>query len=158
MNCKNLRIRSKKYVKFFYCKIQNKEISLELCKDCDSKEYIKRTEIKGKKHKQTKETEISTYVKEAVWYRDKKECIFCHKKVGVFFANAHLVPRSAGGLGIEENLFTACDDCHREQDNGLKSKQYTDYAEQYLKSCYGPTWDKHNLVYSKYGGVFNGSI
>lgn len=158
MNCKNLRIRSKKYVKFFYCKIQGKEISMELCRDCEDREYIKRTEIKGKKHKQTKETEIPKLVKEAVWYRDKKQCIFCHEKVAMFFSNAHLIPRSAGGLGIEENIFTACDDCHREQDNGLKSKEYTEYAENYLKTYYGPKWNKENLIYRKYGGVVNGII
>lgn len=159
MNCENLRIRSKKYVKFFYCKLKDKEISIELCKDCEDKEYIKRTVIKGKKHKQTKETEIQKYVKEAVWYRDKKKCIFCHKKVTVFFSNAHLIPRSAGGLGIEENIFTACDECHREQDNGLKSKEYTDYAENYLKGIYGANWDKKKLVYKKnMGGAENGII
>ena len=56
MNCKNLRIRSKKYIKYFYCKINKKKITLELCKDCEDKDYVKRTEIKGKKHKQTKDS------------------------------------------------------------------------------------------------------
>lgn len=149
MNCKNLRIRSKKYIKFFYCKLEDKEISLELCRDCENKEYIKRKEIKGQKHKQTKETEIPKLVKEMVWYRDKRRCIFCGRIVPMFFANAHFVPRSAGGLGIEENIFTACDDCHREQDNGLKSKEYTEYVESYLKSIYGTNWDKNKLIYRK---------
>lgn len=158
MNCKNLRIRSKKYVKFFYCKIKDKEISLELCRDCNDKEYIKKTEIKGKKHKQTKETEIPKLVKEAVWYRDKRRCIFCNAEVPMFYANAHFVPRSSGGLGIEENIFTACDNCHREQDNGLNSKEYDLKAENYLKSIYGVNWDKSKLVYKKYGGVDNGII
>lgn len=150
MNCKSLRIRSKKYVKFFYCKIKGKEISVEICKDCKDKEYIKRATIKGKKHKQTKKTEITKNVKEAVWNRDKRKCIFCNKEVPMFYANAHLVPRSSGGLGIEENIFTACEDCHREQDNGLNSKEYDLVAENYLKSIYGEIWDKRNLVYRKY--------
>ncbi len=150
MNCKNLRIRSRKYIKFFYCKIEDKEISLELCKDCNNREYVKRKEIKGKKHKQT---EISKLVKEAVWYRDKHRCIFCHEIVPLFCANAHLVPRSSGGLGIEENIFTACERCHQEQDNGLNSKLYTEYAENYLKDIYGSNWNKRNLIYVKYGEV-----
>ena len=153
MNCKNLRIRSRKYVKFFYCKIKDKEISVEVCTDCKNKEYIKRTTIKGKKHRQTKETEIPKLVKESVWYRDKRRCIFCDREVPMFYANAHLVPRSAGGLGIEENIFTACDSCHGEQDNGLNSKEYNLKAENHLKSIYGANWDKKKLIYRKYGEV-----
>lgn len=151
MNCKNLRIRSKKYVKFFYCKLKDKEISIELCKDCEDKEHIKRTVIKGKKHKQTKETEIDKFVKASVWYRDKRRCIFCGAVVPMFFANAHLIPRSSGGLGIEENIFTACPECHIKQDNGLQSKEYTLRAENYLKGIYGAKWDKNKLIYSKWG-------
>lgn len=150
MNCKNLRIRSKKYVKYFYCRIEDKEITLELCKDCENREYIKRKEIKGKKHKQTKATEIPKLVKEVVWYRDKRRCIFCGRQVPMFFANAHLIPRSSGGLGIEENIFTACEECHNEQDNGLNSTLYTLKAENYLKGIYGANWDKKKLTYNKY--------
>jgi len=98
MGCKNLRVRSRKYIKYFYCKINKKEITLELCKDCENKDYVKRTEIKGKKHKQTKATEISKTVKETVWYRDRRKCIFCGQPLPLFYANAHLIPRSAGGM------------------------------------------------------------
>lgn len=52
--------------------------------------------IKGKKHKQTKFTEISGKVKEAVWNRDKHRCIYCHKKVPKYCANAHFIKRSQG--------------------------------------------------------------
>ena len=67
----------------------------------------------------------------------------------MFFANAHFVPRSAGGLGIEENVFTACEDCHREQDNGKNTKLYDEKAEIHLKGIYGANWNKKNLVYKK---------
>ncbi len=62
----------------------------------EKKKIIK--EIKGKKHKQTKEKEIPKKVKEAVWKRDKHKCIFCGKLVDVFYANAHFIPRSAGRI------------------------------------------------------------
>lgn len=107
-------------------------------------------QIKGKKHKQTKEKEIPKKVKIAVWNRDKHKCIFCGKEVDVFYANAHFIPRSAGGLGIEENIFTACDNCHREQDNGKDTKLYDKKAEKHLKRIYGKNWDKKKLVYKKY--------
>ena len=108
------------------------------------------TKIKGKKHRQTKEKEISKKVKETVWKRDKHKCIICGKNVDVFYANAHFIPRSAGGLGIEQNIFTACEDCHREQDNGLNTKEYDLKVENYLKNIYGKSWDKQKLIYKKY--------
>lgn len=112
---------------------------------------VKKTiQIKGKKHKQTKEKEIPKKVKETVWKRDKHKCIFCGKLVDVFYANAHFIPRSAGGLGIEENIFTACEDCHREQDNGKNTKEYDKKAEKHLKRIYGANWDKSKLIYKKY--------
>lgn len=106
--------------------------------------------IKGHKHRQTKHTDISKKVKEAVWNRDNHKCIFCGKFVSIDYACCHYVGRAQGGLGIPENTFTACEDCHREQDNGLHSKEYTEIAENYLKSIYGPDWDKSKLIYKKY--------
>lgn len=150
MNCKNLKIRSKKYKKYFYCSLCKQEVNTEKCKHCEFKEYKTVKRIRGKKHKQTKATEISKIVKEAVWYRDSGKCIFCNKKVSTFYANAHFVKRSQGGLGIPENIFTACEDCHREQDNGLNSKLLTDKAENYLKGIYGQNWNIKKLIYYKY--------
>lgn len=106
--------------------------------------------IKGKKHKQTKEKEIPKKVKEIVWERDKHRCIFCEKEVDMFYANAHFIPRSAGGLGIPENIFTACEDCHREQDNGKNTKLYDKKAEKHLKGVYKGNWNKENLIYKKH--------
>ena len=148
--CIYFRIRSKKYKKYIYCNYLKKEIKNFECKECQNKNYKKKKAIKGKKHKQTKYTEISRKVKEAVWERDNHECIFCGKEVSVFYANAHFIPRSAGGLGIEENIFTACENCHREQDNGQDSKEYDEDAENHLKSIYGENWHKKNLIYRKY--------
>lgn len=103
----------------------------------------------NKKKKRKDYTEIPKRIKEIVWNRDKHKCIFCGKLVDVFYANAHFIPRSAGGLGIEKNIFTACEDCHREQDNGLNTKLYDLKAEKHLKGIYGANWDKTKLVYKK---------
>lgn len=115
-----------------------------------SKIKTKITKIKGRKHRQTKATEISKQIKEAVWERDRHRCIFCGKMVPVFYANAHYIPRSAGGKGIEENIFTACESCHHEQDNGLNSKEYTKRAKEHLEKIYGKDWKIGELVYKKY--------
>lgn len=106
--------------------------------------------IKGKKHKQTKEKEIPKAVKKKVWERDNHKCIFCKRDVDMFYANAHFIPRSSGGKGIEKNVFTACEDCHREQDNGQDTKLYDSKAEKHLKSIYGDNWNTKELIYNKY--------
>lgn len=116
------------------------------CTEKDSK----KGQIKGKKHKQTKATEISKKVKEIVWKRDKHKCIFCHKQVPLECACCHFIPRSLGGLGIAENIYTGCSDCHREHDNGLNTKVYDAKVESYLKGIYGAEWDKSKLIYKKY--------
>lgn len=113
-------------------------------------EKKKRQPIKGKKHKQTKETDIDAKTKLQVWERDNHRCIFCKKLVPWNNANAHFVKRSAGGLGIVQNTFTACDYCHGEQDNGHNSIAMTDYAKEYLKSIYGQGWNEDLLIYRKY--------
>lgn len=110
----------------------------------------KKQPIKGKKHSQTKKYEISPKVKVNVWERDNHKCIFCGKYVDWTKANAHYIPRGLGGLGIEENIFTACDDCHREQDNGLNSDVLTEYARIYLYNIYGETWKEEDLIFRKY--------
>ena len=99
--------------------------------------------------KRSRACEISQKTKEEVWNRDNQQCIICEKWVPKTYANAHFIPRSAGGLGIEENIFTACEDCHREQDNGLNTKLYDLKAEKHLKGIYGANWDKTKLVYKK---------
>lgn len=159
MNCINFSVRSKKYKKYFYCKELKKEINFEDCKNCESKEYKKIQPIKGKKHKRTKETDIPKKVKLTVWNRDQHMCIFCGKLLPWNYANAHFIPRSSGGLGIEENIFTACENCHREQDNGLNSKLYTEKAKKHLRACYGQNWNIKNLIYDKQktkeGGLYD---
>lgn len=101
------------------------------------------------KQTRTKACDIPTKLKEIVWQRDDGRCIFCHKAVPKGCANAHLVKRSQGGLGIEQNIFTACEKCHHEEDNGKNTKEYEKKAERYLKLIYGAKWNRKNLVYKK---------
>ena len=108
----------------------------------------KPTKKKSKKRKNY--TDIPKSVKQIVWKRDKSRCIFCHKYVPVECACCHYIPRSAGGLGIEQNIFTACVKCHGEQDNGLNTKLYDKRVENYLKGIYGAGWSIEKLIYNKW--------
>lgn len=114
------------------------------------KEKKNKQPIKGKKHKQTKKTEISKTTKYQVWERDKRQCILCGRPVSYEYACCHYIKRSAGGLGVPQNIFTACESCHGEQDNGKRAKELTKMAGGYLRRYYGKAWKVENLIYKKY--------
>jgi hypothetical protein len=69
--------------------------------------------------------------------------------------NAHLISRNNGGLGIEENIFTACTrltpgDCHHRFDNDAKFRaEVAPKIREYFKKHY-PDWDESKLIYRKY--------
>ena len=106
------------------------------------------------KTKRAKATDISQKVKKAVWERDGGRCVVCGNAHNVM-PNAHFIPRSQGGLGIEENIVTLCSNltdncCHHKFDNGTKKEreEIANIIENYLKSKY-PDWDKKKLVYRR---------
>ena len=53
------------------------------------------------KHRRTRATEIPKQVRMAVSIRDNGQCIICHRFVPTACSNAHFIPRSHSGLGIE---------------------------------------------------------
>lgn len=105
------------------------------------------------KSKRSKACDIPQKVKEAVWERDGHRCIICHSRTAM--PNAHFIPRSKGGLGIEENIVTLCTNfseckCHYKFDFGTaeEQKEIGEKIEAYLKSKY-PNWEKENLIYKR---------
>lgn len=103
-------------------------------------------------HRETKATAIPPAVKKAVWERDCGQCVFCGSiKAG---PHCHIVRRSHGGLGIEQNIFTACDFHHRAFDEEGTSGPLHKEMRSYMKGWY-PGWDEYNLIYKKYGGNCN---
>ena len=56
------------------------------------------------KTRRSKACDISQKVKQRVWERDNGCCVICGNNYNVM-PNAHYIPRSKGGLGIEENVF-----------------------------------------------------
>ena len=80
MNCKNLRIRSKNYKKYFYCTANKCVVDATTCYCCKMKEYqtttpIKKTAIKKKTHKvskMAKACDIPQKVKNEVWERERQ--------------------------------------------------------------------------------------
>ena len=102
------------------------------------------------KSKRAKACDITKQVKDRVWERDGQRCIRC----GTYRAmpNAHFIPRSKGGLGVEENIVTLCFACHEAYDHTIERKTIGVFIEEYLKGKY-PEWDKSKLIYNKWGDL-----
>mgnify|MGYP003549053272 FL=1 len=98
------------------------------------------------KHKRTKACEISKKTKLIVYERDGRCCIFCGK---IGLPEAHVIPRSHGGLGCPENIITVCRTCHDKLDNSTERKKMLFFAIKYLKRFY-PDWKKENFIFDKY--------
>ncbi len=150
MNNKCINLKQK-LDRSLYCKINKCSITLKDCSNCKFKEYkaIRNKPIKGKKHKLTKATEIPKSVKKKVWKRDNHKCIFCHEEVPWNLANSHFVKRSHNGLGIEEDVFTACIKCHQKFDDSIDRESMKIIAYNHLHKFYKDL-DEKDLVYKKY--------
>ena len=98
-------------------------------------------------HKRTKALAISKAVKAAVYARDGGCCVLCGSPRGL--PCCHYLSRAQGGLGIEENIVTLCDNCHREYDQGYHRQEIRAELREYLKKQY-PDWDESKLVYDKW--------
>jgi len=108
------------------------------------------------KSKRAKACDISPAVKKRVWERDRGRCVYCGNNYNVM-PNAHYIPRSKGGLGIEQNIVTLCTEltenkCHRKFDFGTAEEQQRigDKVREYLMEHY-PDWDEEALYYKKWG-------
>ena len=93
----------------------------------------------------TKACAIRPEVKKRVEERDGHACIFCQKPGR---GEAHVIPRSHGGLGIEQNLVTVCRPCHDLMDNTLSRSDYQQKAIEHLKAFY-PGWTEDKVIYKK---------
>lgn len=98
------------------------------------------------KSKRSKACDISPKVKQAVWERDGKYCVNCGSPEAM--PNAHYIPRSQGGLGIEENVITLCCNCHTLYDQSSQRSEIRSKLKNYLKLLY-PDWDESKLTYRK---------
>lgn len=106
------------------------------------------------KSKRSKSTNISQKIKQIVWERDGGKCVVCGNSYNVM-PNAHYIPRSKGGLGIEENIVTLCTEftknkCHRKYDFGSyeERENIEQIIKNYLKTKY-PNWDEESLVFRR---------
>lgn len=97
------------------------------------------------KSERSRMCDISPKVKQKVFERDNGLCIICGNYGS---PNAHYISRYNGGLGIEENIVTLCQECHNTYDNGnyLRRLAYKEIISSYLMSHY-PEWDEGKLKF-----------
>lgn len=107
-------------------------------------------------HKRTKACNFPAKTVKKIRERDGG-CIFCQKlyymppEPQYIYDIMHIVNRSQGGLGIEENGVCGCRYHHSLLDNGNKGirQKMLEIIEDYMKSLY-PGWDRENLIYKKW--------
>ena len=76
MNCKNRKIRSKKYKKYMYCSVLKKEISYNDCVNCEYKEYKEYKSIKKRTYSLAK-AEKERF---SIITSNLDKCVICGKK------------------------------------------------------------------------------
>ena len=99
------------------------------------------------KSKRSKKCDINKATKDKVWERDGHRCVICKSPFAM--PNAHYIPRSKGGLGVEQNIVTLCARCHQMTDQSEHRQFMLDKIEKYLKNKY-KDWSKEDLIYDKY--------
>lgn len=65
----------------------------------------------------------------------------------------HIVNKSQGGLGIEQNGVIGCRGHHHLLDNSEFNHEMRTIAEDYLKILY-PGWTRDSVTYKKYNDLF----
>lgn len=90
-------------------------------------------------------------VKRRVWERDGGRCVVCGS-THTAAPNAHYIPRSHLGLGVEQNIVTLCLACHCDYNNSVKRPYYATLIRMHLKRCY-PDWDESKLTYHKFDAI-----
>lgn len=106
--------------------------------------------MKQRSSKRARACAIPKSVKDRVWERDEHRCVYCGSVYA--FPEAHYIPRSRGGLGIEENILTLCRLCHDAFDRGTAAmrQEIGHQCRAYLMAIY-PDWDEEKLIYRKDG-------
>ncbi|MDE6398764.1 MAG: HNH endonuclease [Clostridiales bacterium] len=96
-------------------------------------------------NERTKACAISKAVKETVYKRDRGRCILCGRPG---LPEAHYIPRSKGGLGIEQNIVTLCRPCHDLMDNTTARESLRRRVKEHLDLWY-PNFSDTDRIYKK---------
>lgn len=79
MYCKHFTIRSKKGIKYSYCRSLKKKITLSCCRKCNNKEYKQYSTMRLRTNKQAKREKERF----SIIYPDLTKCCNCGSKTGI---------------------------------------------------------------------------
>lgn len=107
------------------------------------------------KSRRTKALEISMKTKQKVWERQDGVSLWSGKPITVSECCCHVVPRSKGGLGIEQNIVGLTQEEHMIFDDNLpRTKGRTQMIQmrakalKHLKQHY-TDWNMEDCIYKK---------
>ena len=133
MNCMYLKIRSRKYQKYIYCKQKDKEINFYDCKSCKDKDFKKTKELKKKSNK-LKNLEAKRF---SIITNNLKICYVCQKRkkddLNEVFEGSNRQMSMKYRLVIP-----VCRTCHTEYDLNKELRQkYQREAQKIFEEKYG---------------------
>lgn len=114
-SCVNLRIRSKKGKKCFFCVRRKAEIERKECFRCNSKEYKKVSKIASKtrlKSYEKKHVSVSKKTYDEVYKRDNSCCRLCGRNQELQLH--HINGRGKDKTNNPNNCIILCRHCHLE--------------------------------------------
>ena len=131
MKCKHLKIRSKKYQKYFYCSLLRKEIDNKKCSCCNNKEYKTYNPIK-KRSSNLVRREKHRY---SIIYQDLTKCSVCGLKIDI--EKNEVYSGSYRQLSIDYGMVNPLckkhhDLFHHERETNLRTK--VQFQEEFLKT------------------------
>lgn len=106
-------------------------------------------------NKRTKALQISIKTKQKVWIRQKGRSVISGVPITVNECCCHFIPRSRGGLGIEENVVGMTYqehmifDLNLPGDHNVEHQIYRKKARDHLIKNYSD-WNEEKLIYKKY--------
>ena len=104
-------------------------------------------------NRRTRALEFSTSERRKIKDRDGGRCIFCRIYGNSGFEATqimHFIPRSHGGLGVEQNGALGCVVHHQQLDNSPARKVMLEEFKAYLMNCYGENWSPDDYVFRRW--------
>lgn len=110
--------------------------------------------------RRSRAAEFGPKVRKRIKERDRA-CVFCQWGYHMESTTAmgymgmqimHIIPRSQGGMGVEQNGVIGCIYHHQLLDNGNKGlrEDMKGRLEEYMKRMY-PGWTREEVTYRKWG-------
>ncbi|MCI8700030.1 MAG: hypothetical protein HFJ47_01650 [Clostridia bacterium] len=133
MQCIHLKIRTKKYEKYIYCKQRKKKIEFKECNNCKYREFKKAKELKKKSNK-LKSLESKRY---SIITDNLKVCYICKQKkkddLHEIFGGSNRIKSMVWGLVIP-----ICRGCHQEwKINKNMREEYQQEAQRIFEKEHG---------------------